>query len=97
MINTFSSNLNSLNLHLKIRPWPFYKIMKGFILKINSKEISKVASFSVPFMLNLTWGIDVLFEKLTVETEVWIWEKNPFHNASGGGDFLQSLSFFEYI
>ena len=48
-------------------------------------------------MLNLTWGIDVLFEKLTVETEVWIWEKNPFHNASGGGDFLQSLSFFEYI
>ena len=48
-------------------------------------------------MLNLTLGIDVLFEKLTVETEVWIWEKNSFYNASGGGDFLQSLSFFQYI
>ena len=44
-------------------------------------------------MLNLTWGIDVLFEKLTVETEVWIWEKNPFHNASGGGDFCKACLF----
>ena len=32
----FSSNLNTVNLHLKIKPWPFYKIMKGFLLKANS-------------------------------------------------------------
>ena len=38
VINAFSSNLNTVNLHLKIKhdhSWPFYKIMKGFILKVN--------------------------------------------------------------
>ena len=60
-------------------------------------RFQKSRHFQFPFMLNLTWGIDVLFEKLTVETEGWIWEKNPFHYASGGEDFLQSLSFFQYV
>ena len=61
MINAFSSrsNLSTLNLHLKISFSP-----KGF----NSQQISKDVSSSVSFMLTLTWGIDVLFEKLTPET-----------------------------
>ena len=29
IINTFSSNLNTVKLHLKIDSGPFYKIMKG--------------------------------------------------------------------
>ena len=36
MINAFPSNLNTANLHLKIKPSSFYKIMKGFNLKANS-------------------------------------------------------------
>ena len=31
MINDFSNNLNTVNLYLKIKPSPSYKIMKGFI------------------------------------------------------------------
>ena len=42
--------------------------MKEFIFKVNSFEISKVASSSVSLMLNLTWGIDIFFENLTAET-----------------------------
>ena len=30
----FESNLNAVNLYLKIKPWPLYKIMKVFILKV---------------------------------------------------------------
>ena len=36
MINVVSSNPNTVYLHLKIKPWPFYQIMKGFILDGNS-------------------------------------------------------------
>ena len=39
MINAFSSNLNTVNLHRKIEP---YEIIKRFTLKVNSLEISKV-------------------------------------------------------
>ena len=35
-INAFSSNLNTVNLHFKIKPWPFYEIMKRFIPTVNS-------------------------------------------------------------
>ena len=35
-LNKFSSNLNTVNLHLKIKPLLFHKIMKRFVLKINS-------------------------------------------------------------
>ena len=42
MINGFSSNMNTLNLYLKIKPGPFYKIMNGFIIKINNLEILKL-------------------------------------------------------
>ena len=34
MTNAFSSNLNTPNLHLKIKLWSFYKILKVFILKV---------------------------------------------------------------
>ena len=54
MISAFSSNLNTGNLHFKIKPSPFYKIMKGFILKVNSLEISKVVCCSVSLILTLT-------------------------------------------
>ena len=36
MINAFSSNLNAVGLHWKIKVWPFYKTVKVFILKFNS-------------------------------------------------------------
>ena len=77
MINAFSSNLNTVNLHLKIKPRSFYKIMEGFILKVNSWEISKVVPCLLSIMLTLTWGIDISFEKLALETGGWIW-KTPF-------------------
>ena len=70
-------HLNTVNLHLKIKPWPFYKIIKGFILKVNSWEILVVVSCSVFLMLTLTWDIDILFEKLTAETGGWI-RNTPF-------------------
>ena len=42
--------------------------MKVFIPKVNSSENSKIVPCSVSVMLTLTWGIDILFEKLTPET-----------------------------
>ena len=36
IINAFSSNLSTVNFHLKIEPWPVYKIIKGFALNDNS-------------------------------------------------------------
>ena len=65
MIKRFSSNLNTVNLHLMIKPWPFHKIVKGFI---HPKEILKVVSRSISLILTLTWGTDILFDKLTPET-----------------------------
>ena len=40
--------------------------MEGFILEVNSSEVSKFVSCSISLMLTLTWGIDI-FEKLTPE------------------------------
>ena len=60
--------------------------MKGVILKVNSSEISKVVSCSVSLMLTLTWGIDILFEKLTSEKGDEF-EKYPLHYASLGWGF----------
>lgn len=62
-----SGNLDTGNLHLKIKYRPFHKIMKGFIIKVNSSDILKVALCSVSLMLTLNWGIDILFEKSTPE------------------------------
>ena len=38
----FTVNLNTANPNWKIRPCPFYKIVKGFTLKFNSYKISNV-------------------------------------------------------
>ena len=67
MIKTFSSNMNTVNFHLKIKPRPFLTIL-GFILKVNNEEISKVVPCSPSLILILTWDIDILFEKLKPET-----------------------------
>ena len=69
MTNAFSGNLNTVNLHLNIKHRPFQEIMKVFIPKVNISENSKIVPCSVSVMLTLTWGIDILFEKLTPETE----------------------------
>ena len=68
MTNAFSGNLNTVNLHLNIKHRPFQEIMKVFIPKVNISENSKIVPCSVSVMLTLTWGIDILFEKLTPET-----------------------------
>ena len=33
IIKTFSSDLNTVNFLFKVKPWPFYEIMKGSINK----------------------------------------------------------------
>ena len=63
--------------------------MKRFILKVNSSETSKVLPCSISFMLTLTWGIDILFEKLTPETRGWILKKRPLHYDSGEGFYVK--------
>ena len=50
-------------------------------------------SYSVPPMLTLPSGIDILFEKSTPETGVEL-EKHPLHYASGDGNLMQSLPYF---
>ena len=57
--------------------------MKRFFLKVNSLKVSKVASYSVSPMLTLTWGIDILFEKLTPEKGDGF-ENHPLHYVSRG-------------
>ena len=56
--------------------------MKRFFLKVNSLKVSKVASYSVSPMLTLTWGIDILFEKLTPEKGDGF-ENHPFTMSLG--------------
>ena len=92
--NAFSSNLNTVNLKV----FPKHGQI-GFILEVNSSEVSNVVSCSVSLMLTRTWDIDILFEKLTPEIGVW---KTPFGHSrvwGGGGeewvgDFMQSLYSF---
>ena len=55
IINAFSSNLKTVNLHLDIKSWPFYKIMKRFILNLFVKRF-QMLSCSVSFTLTLTLG-----------------------------------------
>ena len=38
------------------------------MLKINSYRTSKVVSRSISLMLTLTWGTDILFDTLKLET-----------------------------
>ena len=82
------------DIHFKVKLWPFYWIMEGFILEVNGWVVSKVMSCLVSLMLTLTWSIDILSKKLTPEIGGWIL-KTPFaHHVSGGGDFMQIRSSF---
>ena len=65
--------------------------MEGFILEVNSSEVSKFVSCSISLMLTLTWGIDI-FEKLTPEMGRLVLRTSFAHYVSGGDDFMQSLS-----
>ena len=52
MINAFSSNLNTVNLHLKIKPRLFYKIMKGFLYpkRLIVKGLQNCVTFNFPYV-----------------------------------------------
>ena len=87
-------SIMSINAHywafkqIIIKPWSFYRIMGRFIIEVN-------VSCLVSLMLTLTWGVNILFEKLTPEVGVSIWKKKSLaHYASRGVDFMQSLSSF---
>ena len=41
--------------------------MERFTFEVNSYEVSKAISCSVSLMLAFTWGIEILFEKLTLQ------------------------------
>ena len=43
--------------------------------------------------VNVIWGTNILFEKLTPEMGGCIWKTLFAHNAPGAGDFMQSLCF----
>ena len=67
-------SIMSINAHywafkqIIIKPWSFYRIMGRFIIEVN-------VSCLVSLMLTLTWGVNILFEKLTPEVGVSIWKK----------------------
>ena len=69
--NAFSVSLETVNLTnfalytLENKALTKLLIMEGFILEVNSYEVSKAMPCLVPLMLTITWGIDILFEKLT--------------------------------
>ena len=61
-------NLNTVNLHWKIKPGPFYKIVKRVYPKTEQlKDFKCYVMFSFPYVNTPTWA-DVLFEKLKAET-----------------------------
>ena len=39
-------------------------------------------------LLTLTWVIDILSEKLTLQIRDWIWKTPSVHYACGVGDFM---------
>ena len=68
--NALFSNLKSVNMkmflqakiflrtwrdiHLKIKPWPVYRIMEGFILEVNTLEVSQNVSWSA-WLWHIAW------------------------------------------
>ena len=56
--------------------------MESFILEVNSYELSKVVSCSVSLVLTFTWGIDKLFERLTLQIGSLIWKTPLSHYVS---------------
>ena len=61
MINAFSSNVNTVNLHLKIKFWPLYKTMKDFILKVLAVKRSQKL-YNVQFALSDCVDCDLRYE-----------------------------------
>ena len=73
--NALFSNLNTINLKVFPKHGGISKI-----LEVNSLEVSNGVSCTVSHMLTLTWGIDILFEKLPPEIRVEF-EKQPLHTT----------------
>ena len=62
--------------------------MEGFIFEVYVNKVSEAESSSVSLLLTLTWGIDILVEKLTPQIGDWIWKTPSAHYSSGIGDFM---------
>ena len=91
MRNAFSSNLNTVNLHLKIKPWPFLKIIKAFILKVLIVKRSQKLCH-VQFPLCWLWPeILTYFLKVKTRNREDELEKTPFALCLLGTDFMQVL------
>ena len=87
--NAFSSNLKTVykswnfcqsqrDVHLKIKPWPVYRIMKVFILEVNSKlEDSKVVSYSA-------WPWQIICKGNSKNRGMIALEKHPLHTMPHG-------------
>ena len=50
--------------------------MKGFIFEVCSWELKRFEK-----LCHVIWGTNMLFEKLTLETEGCIWKTHSAHNA----------------
>ena len=99
MIQTFYSILNTVNLnillnHSEIFTWRLspdhcrgIKLWKFLFI---FQRLCHVQFF---LRLTLTWGIDILFDKLTRETRVWIW-KTHFAVYFRGWRFYTKPVFF---
>ena len=90
IIKNFSSNLNTVNFHFKIKPWPFYdEIMKGLIIK----RFQKLYHAHLP--LFCFWPVVLIYYlKSWGKKQEDEFEKHLLHYASLEGDFMQSVSFF---
>ena len=101
--NAISSNLNNVNLQissnhggytLQVKPWAFYKIMEGFILGVNSQEVSKVLSTS--YFPDLGYWCIVWKVKTTKNWAAF--KKHPLHTMPQGLEIsCKSLTFFQYL
>ena len=91
MRNAFSSNLKTVNLHFKIKPWPFLKIIKVFILKVLIVKRSQKLRH-VQFPLCWLWPeILIYFLKVKTGNREDELEKIPFALCLLGTDFMQVL------
>ena len=100
-INAFFSDLNTVNLHLKIKPWRFYKIMKGFLYpkRLIVKGFQNCVTFNFPYVdSDLGYWYIILWVKTRNREDEF--EKHLLHYMfpSLGGGFMQNLpSFLIYL
>ena len=68
---SLSENFSWRNICFKIKPWPFHRVLKRFILEFNSSEVSKVASCCMGYWY-IFWNVNtrnrVKFEKHPLHT-----------------------------